>query len=76
MGDLVRHHAECLLADQLRGDLAHRLVCDSVLIVILRSLRQILEDRVNQGIRVCLLHRGYRDHLFKVVRVLIGLDSL
>ena len=56
-GNLVGHHAQCLLADQLCCDLAHRLICDRVLIIVLRTFRKVLEDRVDQGIGVRLLHR-------------------
>ena len=74
MRDLIRHHPKCLLTDQLRCDLAHRLIRHRILVIILRPLRKILEDRVDQSIRVGFFHCGNRYDLLKPVHVLIGID--
>ena len=76
MGDLVGHETQRLLPDQLRSDLAHGLVCDRILVIILGALRQILEQGADQGIGVGLSHGRYGDDLLKPVHILIGVHGL
>ena len=74
--DLLVEQAQCLLTDQLSRDLAHRLIGHGILIVVLRSIRKILEDQLRQKIRVLLAQCGYWNDLRKRADVLVRINVL
>ena len=73
--DLVVQHPKRFLADQLRCDLAHRLVGDGILIVKLRTCREIFKNTALDILNIHLFESRNRDNLRKIQNILICRDK-
>ena len=76
MWDLILQQTQRLLTDQLRSDLAHRLVGNSILIVILRTVWQILKQQLRHLVRILVSQSRDRNDLRKWTDIFIGIDGL
>ena len=74
--DLILQQTQRLLTDQLRSDLAHRLVGNSILIVILRTVWQILKQQLRHLVRILVSQSRNRNDLRKWTDIFIGIDGL
>ena len=69
MRDLITQASQCLLPDHFRGDLPHRLICDLILVKVLRALRKMPEYLLQQGIQIHVLHRGDWNNLLEWIEL-------
>ncbi len=73
--DLIGKQPKRLFAYQLRHNLALRLVCHGILIIVHRSLWQILENNIDKPVRVLRLQRGNRHNLRKIQYIPVCLNK-
>ena len=67
MRNLIIERMQCLLTDDLRNNSALRLVGDRILIIELRSIRQIFENHVNDRVQILCTKCRSRDNLRKII---------
>ena len=76
MGDLIIQSMKRLLTDNLRDNGAFRLVCNRLLVIEHRSVRQVLENHVHNRIQILLPERRCRNDLCKIKHLAVSIDIL
>ena len=71
MWDLIAQIAQRFLSDHFRNDLPLRLICNRILIIKLRTCRQVFHHCLQQIIGILALQSRHRNNLRKVHNIFI-----